>query len=185
MPPLDYTLAIALLTCPMDLPDKPGELNHLASVRSTVQSVALSWEIMDPREVRFVLTRLEDYEGDVKLLQRRYEDLADAPPLYDCMRFPDRALVNDLLSFNRNYRQHLDNRQALEMTHWWELHEVLREVDRLYQIWDLVRDARCEYYYVTVRRQALKKLREAIGEADYYTGALPPHVPVWRFVRID
>jgi hypothetical protein len=101
------------------------------------------------------------------------------------MRFPDRGLINELLSFNRAYRQHLDSRQALDLTCWWELHEALQEADRLYQIWDTVRDARCDYYYVTVRRQALKKLREAVGPQAYYAGCLPPHVPVWRFARID
>ena len=59
------------------------------------------------------------------------------------------------------------------------------EVDRLYQIWDTTRDARCEYYYIHVRRGALKKLRDAVGEEAYYSGTLPPHVPVWRFARID
>ena len=62
---------------------------------------------------------------------------------------------------------------------------MLLEADRLYQIWDLVRDNRCDYYYVTVRRQALKKLKEMIGDQAYYSGQLPPHVPVWQFARID
>ena len=90
-----------------------------------------------------------------------------------------------MLAFNRAYRQHLDNRQAMELSNAWELHEMLVEADRLYQIWDLVRDTRCDYYYVTVRRQALKKLKELIGDQAYYSGCLPPHVPVWRFDRID
>ena len=90
-----------------------------------------------------------------------------------------------MLSFNRAYRQHLDSRQTLELTNWWELREALQEADRLYQVWDTVRDARCDYYYVTVRRQALKKLRETVGEDAYCSGCLPPHVPVWRFGRID
>jgi hypothetical protein len=118
-------------------------------------------------------------------LRRRYQELSDAPPLCDCIRFPDCSLVNKLLSFNRSYHQHLVSRQALDPTGRWELHEALQEADRLYQIWDTVRDARCDYYYVTVRRQALKSLREAIGPQAYYAGCLPPHVPVWRFARID
>ena len=87
------------------------------------------------------------------------------------MSFPDRTLINDMLAFNRAYRQHLDNRQAMELSNAWELHEMLLEADRLYQIWDLVRDTRCDYYYVTVRRQALKKLKELIGDQAYYSGS--------------
>jgi len=183
--PLDTLLAVALLTYPTEAHHTPGSLHHLASTRQAVQTLAVEWELLDPREVKFVLSRAEDFEGDVRLLQRRWTDLADAPPLSDSLRFPDRTVVNDLLSFNRSYRQMIDQRQALEPALWWELQEILREVDRLYQIWDLVRDARCEYYYVTVRRQALKKLQGLIGEPAYSDGALPPHVPLWRFVRID
>src|SRR5262245_32582518 len=55
------------------------------------------------------------------------------------------------------------------------------ETDRLYGVWDAARDARCEFYYVTVRRQALKKLKEMIGDNAYALGELPPYVPEWRF----
>ena len=46
-----------------------------------------------------------------------------------------------------------------------------------------VRDARSEYYYVTVRRQALVLLRHLAGNHAFYSGQLPPHVPIWRFSR--
>ena len=183
--PLDYVLAAALLTAPPDTVDPPGAADTYAVLCPTMQRVAQNWEILDPREVRYVLTRTEDYQADMDLLRKRNYDLADAPPLHDCVRFPPRAAVIELLSFNRAYRQHLTSRQSLELTSWWELRETLQEADRLYQTWDTVRDARCDYYYVTVRRQALKKLREAIGPQAYYNSCLPPHVPVWRFARID
>jgi hypothetical protein len=131
------------------------------------------------------MARPEDFAADLKLLQRRYNELANAPPVGDCTRFPDRSIVNEMLAFNRTYRQHMDARQAVELVHWWEYREAVQETDRLYQIWDNVRDARCDYYYVTVRRHALQKLREAIGPEAYYAGSLPPHVPVWRFQPID
>jgi hypothetical protein len=185
MIPLDYLLSVALLTTPGDPSDSAGAFDHFASARPTVQAVAIHWEILDTREVKYVLSRAEDVNGDLKLLRRRWDDLADAPPLHDCMRFPDRALISDLLAFNRSYRQQLENRQHLELVYGWELREVVGEVDRLYQIWDTARDARCEYYYISVRRQALKKLRDLVGDQAYYSGALPPHVPVWRFARID
>jgi hypothetical protein len=183
--PLNCALAVALLTTPSEQIESAAAAEEFIYLRPTLQKVALSWEILDPREVRYVLTRAEDFPADLKLLRRRQRELADAPPLCDCTRFPQRTLINELLSSNRAYRQHLDSRQALDPTGRWELHEALQEADRLYQIWDTVRDARCDYYYVTVRRQALLKLREAIGPHSYYAGCLPPHVPVWRFARID
>jgi hypothetical protein len=183
--PLDYLLAVALLTSPVDAPEPANAPDLFATLQPALQGLAVEWEILDPREVRYVLTRPEDFGSDLKLLRRRFHDLADAPPLTDGARFPDRNTISELLSFNRAYRQHLDNRLALDPTGWWEHREAILEADRLYQVWDTLRDARCDYYYITVRRQALKKLRQTIGDQAYYSGVMPPHVPVWRFQRID
>ncbi len=185
MIPLDYLLSVALLTAPGDPNEAAGAFDHFSSVRPTLQAVAVYWEVLDTREVKYVLNRQDDFACDLKLLRKRWDDLATAPPLNDCMRFPDRSLISDLLAFNRSYRQQLEHRLALELVYGWELREVMSEVDRLYQIWDTARDARCEYYYISVRRAALKKLRDAVGAEAYYSGRLPPHVPVWHFARID
>jgi hypothetical protein len=182
---LDYLLALALLTAPPDTAVLADARDVHAALRPTLQTLAVQLEILDPREVRYILARAEDFTSDLNLLRRRYRDLNDAPLLHDCHRLPDRATVNELLSFNRAYRQHLDVRQPVELAHWWEVRAILQETDQLYQIWDTVRDARCEYYYVTVRRQALKRLREALGDEAYFSGRLPPHVPLWRFQQID
>src|SRR5262249_44994454 len=88
--PLDTLLAVALLASPMAEADLTGISERSTPVRPTRQSLAIGREILAPREVRFLLMRSEDFAGDLKLLQRRYQALADAPPLHDCMRFPDR-----------------------------------------------------------------------------------------------
>jgi hypothetical protein len=181
---LDSVLAAALLTGAPSSSD-PASLHALyPSVHESLQALAVRWEILDPREVKYILARQEDFVSDLNLLRRRYQDLAHAPALAECARLPDRATVNDLLAFNRAYRQHIDVRQPVELLHWWELRGALQETDRLYQIWDTVRDARCDYYYVNVRRQALKRLRELIGEEAYFSSSLPPCVPLWRFQQI-
>ncbi len=182
--PSEYLLAVALLTAPADCPE-PNVPDNYAALSPVLQTLAIDWEILDPREVRYVLTRPEDFASDLKLLRRRYHELLGAPPLGDGLRFPERSVISDMLAFNRSYRQHLDNRLAVELVRAHELQEAEQEADRLYQIWDLVRDARCDYYYVTVRRQALKRLRDLVGEEAYYGGTLPPHVPLWRFQTID
>jgi hypothetical protein len=182
---LNYLLAVTLLTAPVDASLPPRATQVLEGLRPTLQTLAIQWEILDPREVRYILARPEDFASDLNLVRRRYQSLADAPALSDCLRFPDRDAVNEMLSFNRAYRQHLGLRQPMELSRWWELRTALQETDHLYQVWDNVRDARCDYYYVTVRRQALKKLREMIGEEAYYSGHMPPSVPVWRFHQMD
>lgn len=184
--PYRYVLAFSMLTAPADpAPTSPGIAPTCPALRPTLQQLAVDWEILDPREVRYVLNRPEEFNADLNLLRHREHDLADAPPLTDSERFPDRATINELLAFNRAYRQHIDVRQSMEPANWWALQKTLQETDCLYQLWDTVRDARCEYYYVSVRRQALKKLRGEVGSDAYYSGQLPPHVPLWRFRMIE
>src|SRR6476659_3289007 len=110
--PLASVLAVALLATAPDcsevlLADKEeaaDAYDAFVTVRPVLQAVAVEWELLDPRETRYVLSRPEAFTGDLKLLRRRYGELHDAPPSQDCMRFPDRALINELLKFNREYR---------------------------------------------------------------------------------
>jgi hypothetical protein len=185
MVPLDYVLAVAVLS----LPPGPGEVapkvGRLPGLEPTLRALAVGWEVLDPREARHVLAKAEDLDADVQFLRRRYQNLIDAPPLGDCQRFPDRGLVCDLLAFNQEYQRHLTRLEAGGAACRDELREAMRETDQLYHVWDLLRDARSDCYYVSVRRQALLELREAVGVEAYYSGQLPPHVPVWRFGRLD
>jgi len=182
---LDYVLAAALLTAPPDSTTPPPAPPDVVALQPLLQQVALNWEILDPREVRYLLTRDDDFSSDLNLLRRRYHDLRDAPLVHDCMRFPSRTEVSELLTFNRNYRQFLERCRDVNPSSAWEIYETMTEVDRLYHLWDNIRDSRCDYYYVTIRRQALKRVRDEIGCAAFYNGQFPPHVPIWRFQRAE
>jgi hypothetical protein len=184
MTPMSALMAAALLVTPPDTPEQPVTPEQWPAMQEQLQTTAIAWEILDPREVRYVLARPEDFESDLNLLRRRYQDLADAPRVADSQRLPDRNTVNELLAFNRAYRRNLEARQPVELDRAEDLRAAQRETDRLYQVWDTVRDARCEFYYVTVRRQALKRLRELLGDGSFQDGNLPPFVPIWRFQEI-
>jgi hypothetical protein len=174
-------LAATLLSAPAGAPLPDITAEEWPALQAAIHTLAMEWEILDPRELKYVLAKREDAEGDLNLLRRRNQELNDAPRLNDSARFPDRAAVNDMLTFNRAFRRHLDGRQVLEADRAACYREALQETDRLYYVWDAVRDARCEFYYVTVRRAALKKLRGLVGPEAYYAGNLPPYVPLWRF----
>lgn len=182
---LQLAMASAMLSAPHNSPIPEIAAEEWPAMQLALHSVAIQWQILDPREVRYVLARQDDLDNDLNLLRRRYHDLHDAPLVQDSLRFPDRGTVNEMLAFNRAFRRHLDSKQFLEYDRSFIYQVVLKETDRLYQIWDSVRDARCDFYYVTVRRQALKRLRNLIGAEAYHTGELPPYVPVWRFQEIQ
>jgi hypothetical protein len=181
----DLLLAVVLLTAPPDTLPAPHDPALCTSLREPLRALAIQWEILDPREAPFMLARPEEFPDDLNMLRRRYQELADAPSVHDALRFPTRAVVTDYLDFNRSYRRYLDMRQPVDRARWWEYQTALEETEQLYHIWDTVRDARCECYYVHIRRRALKSLRSMIGDEDYYAGKLPPYVPLWRFQEIE
>ncbi|MGE3808871.1 MAG: hypothetical protein AB7K24_29760 [Gemmataceae bacterium] len=183
MPSCASMFALAILLAPPDT--QLVDLDGYQYLRPDLQGICVQLEILDPRELRYVLVRSEDFASDVTLLRRRHTELADAPPLADALRFPDREMVNDFLAFNRTYHENLESNYGLHLSRTEFYKAALDENEQLYRVWEAVRDARCEYYYVSVRRQALKKLRDQVGAERYFSGNLPPHVPLWRFHRVD
>lgn len=152
-------------------------------VCKTLQQEAISLEILDRREVINILAKPGEFVNDLNILRRRYADLKDAPPLIVSSQYPDKDFCRNLLAFNREYLAFLNNTRWLAPSSLWEdYREAEAETNLLYTIWDAVRDSKCDFYYITARRSALKKLRdEYLGPGAFYAGWLPPPVPVWRF----
>jgi hypothetical protein len=171
-------VAALLLTAPQDAPQDHAWAMVL---RPNILALATDAEVLDPREKGFVMG--QDLLGDLAMLQGRYAEFSRAPLLAEAERFPDRKLINEYLALNRAYRNQLTQRLAIDLIHAEEIRVALSDTDQLYQIWDAVRDSRCDYYYVTVRRQSLSLLRDLIGAESFYSGRMPPQVPVWHFSR--
>lgn len=161
------------------------EKNIDEAMMRALQQEGLAMEILDPRELQYMFTQKKDLASDLKLLQRRQQDLANAPRLAEGNHFPPRAVVSDKLAFNRAYGENLKRRQSVDPARWGDWQEVIQENDRRYQLWDTVRDARCEYYYVTVRRQALERVLERLGSEKFIAADFPPHVPTESFTPSD
>lgn len=176
----DCVLAAALLTTAPDLAC-PLDLGALELLRPALMQLALDAELVDPREEPLLQAQSRDVAGDVRVLQNRWQELLLAPHLEECQRFPSRSVINELLSFNRAYRNDLLTRMNLDTLHAEELRSAVQETDQLHRLWNLLRDARCEFYYVTVRRQSLRQFRDLVGCVAFDRGQLPPHVPFWHF----
>lgn len=174
---VDWMMALWLLTSSPDtgLPDQ----TWYPVLQLPMQTWAVKLELLDRREVRYVLASHKDFLHDLQLLRRRWAELHDAPYVTDSLRFPDRKTINGWLAFNRAFQQRLQALLHLGLLSNAE-RRALKETDRMYQVWDCVRDARCEYYYVTVRRQALLHLKKKLGNACFDAGQVPPPFPLWR-----
>jgi hypothetical protein len=176
---LEMILAVALLSAPSDTLEL-SDCNVLHPLLApALKSLAMDWELLDPRELDY-LKSAQDFASDLKLLRDRFDSMQSAPRVAEVNRFPSRDLVGDMLAFNRSYRDSVNSRLDIDMLRADELRTILGETDLLYRIYDALRDARCEYFFVHYRRQALAQLRDLIGMEAFYSGQLPPHVPLWR-----
>lgn len=175
-------LKLALIL--MVLMQEDPEPRLLIMFAPEIKTILINAELLDQRELRYILTKLDEVTSDWRMIQRRANSLKNAPYLVDHLRFTmDRSTVNELLLFNRAYRQHLDNCLPL-YSRSIEIRMAHEENEILYQVWNCVRDAKCEYYYTHIRRQALARLQTMIGEENFNKGWMPPHVPIWRFTAI-
>ena len=176
----EIALAVSLLVAPIDAPLPEINAAEWPVVQSAVWTVAVNWELMDPRETNFLFNRVADAQNDIAILRKRRADLAGVPFVADAMRFPNRDVVNEGIQFNRNLRNYAEGQGRINLDRERLHQEIVSEIDECYRVWDAIRDARCDSFYVTTRRMALKKIRDKIGAQSYYAGELPPFVPFWR-----
>jgi hypothetical protein len=147
-----------------------------------VQQAAVQLELVDMRECQNYLDHPDQHDHWLSVFRTRWALYRDTntPPSRDAFRFPTIAQVEDAMEFNRRYRKLLDFRGPLESHRQFLYFRANAEAEALYQIWDTMHDARDTRYYITTNRQALRTLRELLGDEGYYAGEWPPPVPVWR-----
>lgn len=167
----EILLAAALLTNPK----AEAKMSEATVLRSSILALAADAEVLDTREKGFVMG--QDTLGDLTMLQGRYEESLDAPLLAECERFHDRKWVSEALAINRYHRNYCMQRLAIDLIHSEEIHLIVQGLDSRYEVWDAVRDARCDYYYITIRRASLKLLRTRLGCEDFYMGKMPNILP--------
>lgn len=177
----ECVLAAVLLAAPAEQTLEPWEAETVELLRPALAQLALDAEVADPREERLLRGEDRDPAGDLRELRSRWLALALAPGMDEGRRFPDRRLIDAYLDFNRAYRKDLLDRLEVDAVHAEELRHAVAETDELFRVWNTLRDARSAVYYVSARRQALRRLRALIGPRAFYSGELPPHVPVWHF----
>jgi hypothetical protein len=90
-----------------------------------------------------------------------------------------------ILLFSNSYSSFCKKRIEFGDSNVEVLIQTLEEIAFLYQIYDLVDDTVRSEYNLFRKRQSLHKIKQIIGEEDFYSGKLPPFVPIWRFSKIN
>ena len=117
------------------------------------------------------------------MLRRRAQQLQGAPFTHDALRFPSFKEVTRLLTENRAHRDFLLERRKYDVPNAGYYDVALKATEQAYRFWYAVKDSRCEYYFVNVRRAALKKVINMIGYENFYSGNYPLPVPYWQVQR--
>jgi hypothetical protein len=166
-------LTALLIVSPVEMP-----VPHRAPgpAWQALKRVALQLEVVGPHE-RWI----DDYRSEVGYVRRHWRELLAAPPLADSLSLPSAGTMQEWRCFNLGYQRTLELRLPLCLHREDELRAALREAQQLYEIWTLVDTATCPAKSWVCRRRGLEQLRELIGLDAYYTGTLPPFVPLWRF----
>jgi hypothetical protein len=181
----DIAFAVALIVAPMECPTPVIDEKEWPTVQAALWSVAIRWELMDPREVQFLLNRRDDFGIDLEIIRKRHRDLKGAPLIAEGEWLPSRELALQAKGFNYQFSENVQKRQQWETDRVDLYNAVLNETKHLYRVWDAVTDARCESFYITTRRNALRNLRNLIGPEAFAANKLPPYVPTWRYREID
>lgn len=147
---------------------------------AALKRVAQATEVVGPHE-RWAT----DFRSELAYCRRHYRELDEAPPLQDCLRLPSAEMAVGYCRLNWSYQEGLKARRWVNRHRWDELSEALEEAQKLYQVWELVRESLSPDRSWACRRRALLRLRESLGPAAYYAGDLPPCLPHWRFAEID
>ena len=178
----ELLLAAVLIAAPVQAPLPEIEPESWPQLQAALHQIGVEWEILDPRETRFMFCRQDDLANDLRVLRRRYHLLKDAPRLADTRRLPPRSLACQCVDVNRAFRQQASEKEVFEADRSQDYRRVVQETDQLYDAWDAIRDATCEYYFINIRREALMRLRDQLGEESYQAGQWPPYLPTWRIL---
>lgn len=144
------------------------DYSEIDPMSMVVANLAYNLELLDDPTVKMELATL----------QQRYKELKDVPYVDDAKRFPDWQTARANCDWNRKYSSHLDYMlHFANDTRASEIRLVQSQLNQLYNVWKAVEEANSGYLLISTRREALKKLRELIGEEAYYSGRLPSHIP--------
>lgn len=164
------TIAICLAMLFSDQPAAMPSLSH------AMQFACIACEIMDERERKYMFAKADDFQHDLDVMRSRWRDLYDAPRLHECYLLPERCITNELVQLNRMQKEHFEQVREL-YPYDLRFTAIIDDLNERYRLWGYARNARCEYYYVNIRREAMKKLLRSVGEQAFSRGELPSVVP--------
>ena len=173
-----YILIVLWLICPFNFIKIPHRMP--APFWDALKLAALKLEVVGPTE-RWI----PDFRSEANYVKNHWRELKNAPPLGDVVRFPVEYISKQNRVFNLQYQHNMELKKCVYSWKFEDMEEGIREAKGLQQVWVLVDTAVCPTQSWCCRRKALMELRELRGDEAYYSGDLPPCVPLWRFATVE
>lgn len=110
--------------------------------------------------------------------------LNDSPYWGDVYRFPNVEACRAAMAANVAFRNEVTARLDWEVRNYWALQDALNEAYESYQVWDWALTVAGGYVGTQPNwtpQMGLKGLRQRLSPEDYYSGTMPPAVPIDRF----
>lgn len=169
---MERLLIALLLLFPWEICPEKASTEMWDALRET----ALECEVVGPHET------WGQFDTEISYVKRHLRNTINAPPIIDGERFSD--LAPPMLKFNAAYQSYcsFNYQTATDQEEWYK---ISQETEKLSHIWELVNTAGEKNGSWAHRRAAMQKLRAALGDENYYSGNLPPAVPIWRYTEID
>lgn len=122
-------------------------------------------------------------------MRQWHYNLKDCPRLSEAQLFGQLTApgLEECLKFNAAYRSHLELELQFCPCGYTNRKEALSAANAdNNRCWEIYSNLNGGVFgpFVSNRRAALRRLKELLGDEDYYAGQLPPHVPVWWFREV-
>lgn len=177
--PAEYQWAELVLNSPYGTKEPlPINPNHAAHI---LKYWAVQHQVLDIQYAQWIFQdNGYNYQEAVDLIRDHIIDMKHLPFQEEAQCLPSLDTCIFIMILNRQMDSYLRERIKLDTTNADIIRNIINENDKIYEIWNLTRDAKYGSSVYT-RRESLYKLKKEMANDPLYFLKLPGAIPYWRF----
>jgi hypothetical protein len=169
-------LAVAMVL--LYQPEDPTSVATIVFVRSELKGLSLHWQLLDAKYKDGWFRSRDDNPRELKIVRYRYCRLNGAPPAEYAVFFQiDWKEIQVGLEANADYLSHLSAVESVYPNNPY-IPKLREDALKLYQVWSMLTVVKSPQQEIDDVRFGLLRLRDLLGEDDFYQGRIPPSVPL-------
>lgn len=108
-----------------------------------------------------------------------WQQLRGTPSSWDALRFPPAEVATVFAAEVIAYKEYLEAMRWIDLRHWRKYDKAIQAADHRINIWTTLQVVNSPLVWVHHKRQNLRRLRELLGDEDYFSGLVQPPIPPW------